>query len=83
VIFVLSTLKQNMRDFLKEKSLRGSRGHFSREVKGQTQGGWGLKDHSQAEHGLHGDKQGWYIEGLKEHLRGLFPVLTGVEWGLR
>lgn len=45
----------------------------------------GLQDlgHSQAEHGLHGDKQCRNIEGLKEHLCRLLPVLTGVQWGLR
>lgn len=40
-------------------------------------------DHLQAEHGLHGDKQGWHIEGLKKHLCCLLPVLTWVEWGFR
>lgn len=39
--------------------------------------------HSQAEHGLHGDKQCRNIEGLKKHLCCLLPVLTGVQWGLR
>lgn len=41
--------------------------------------GWG---HSQTEHGLHGDEQGRHIEGLKEHLCCLLPVLTGVQRGL-
>lgn len=46
-------------------------------------GDTGLGEHSQAEHSLHGDEQGWHVEGLKEHLCRLLPVLTRVEWGLR
>lgn len=47
-----------------------------------TQGTLGLREHSQAEHGLHGDKQGWHVEGFEEHLCCLLPVLTWVEWSL-
>ena len=41
--------------------------------------GPGPREHSQAEHGLHGDEQGRHVEGLEEHLRRLLPVLTRVE----
>lgn len=44
----------------------------------ETQGP-GPREHSQAEHGLHGDEQGRHVEGLEEHLRRLLPVLTRVE----
>lgn len=48
-----------------------------------TQGTPGLRDHSQAEHGLHGDKQGRHVEGLKKHLCCLLPVLAWVERSFR
>ena len=41
--------------------------------------GPGPREHSQAEHGLHGDEQGRHVEGLEEHLRRLLPILTRVE----
>lgn len=41
--------------------------------------GPGPREHSQAEHGLHGDEQGRHVEGLEEHLCRLLPVLTRVE----
>lgn len=43
---------------------------------------WG-REHSQAEHGLHGDVQGRHVEGLKEHLCCLLAVLARVERGFR
>lgn len=49
---------------------------------GGWQGGWG-QEHSQAEHGLHGDVQGRHVEGLKEHLCCLLAVLARVERGFR
>lgn len=36
----------------------------------------------QAQHSLHGDKESRDVEGLKENLCSLFPVLTGVERSL-
>lgn len=36
---------------------------------------------SEGQDGLDGNVESWDVEGLKEDLRGLFPVLWGIEWG--
>lgn len=38
----------------------------------------GPGSYSQAEHGLHGDEKGWYIEGLKENFSCSFAVFPRV-----